>query len=224
MTHTVASSHGYAPYEEAAARAQTRMTAAQRIGQILMGASQGLQASNSNASPFEAALQGFAGGYLGAQRSHQAAQEYAQKQVEAQQAREYQLIQQKHLEALTARESRPEKEAKQVETHAKPPWYLRPEWIDTPQGKAAQRKATHVAPGKEPKTPKPTVIKVRVPKGYSEQDYIGRIMQGPPEQPDQQEAWFQWVTGLVTGRGEADSDSIRRAASSVLRQIQSQRH
>lgn len=187
--------YGYAPYEESAVKSGVRNWLMQGG---LSNAFGGLGAVPGGANFGTAFLA--AAGRSGVLQGHasEAARAYAQKQVEARQAREHQIIQEKYLEALTTKAGQPEKT---VETHAKPPWYLRPEWKGTPEGKAAADKANHIAtktpkpPAKsKPDKPPPVFIQKNVrlinamdPNDKDDIELLNQIMKNPPT-PEEGEA------------------------------------
>ena len=130
------------PYAELAAQGKARMSTLQRIAEFLAATSAGIGASYGiHDNPFAGGLVGFGAAYGAGRHSQRAAEEYAQKKIDLEQARE---LRQYQIEKLKKPEKGP--------TVPQAPWYLQPEWKETPEGKAARAKAEHVASGAPKKT------------------------------------------------------------------------
>ena len=99
--------YGYAPYEEAAAMGQARLSTSQR----LLAALSGLGAVRPGAGFGEAFLQGLGGSarnvYLAQTQAQNAAQQYAERQIEAERQRQRDELYKKAVEADVAAKSRP---------------------------------------------------------------------------------------------------------------------
>ncbi|HSE46913.1 MAG TPA: hypothetical protein VLA89_16460, partial [Gemmatimonadales bacterium] len=99
--------YGYAPYEEAAAMGQARLSTSQR----LLAALSGLGAVRPGAGFGEAFLQGLGGSarnvYLAQTAAQNAAQQYAERQIEAERQRQRDDLYKKAVEADVAAKSRP---------------------------------------------------------------------------------------------------------------------
>lgn len=221
--------YGRAPFHESAFKKALRLLSygAAGVGDIPQGANFG-----------EGLLAGFAGGAQRASAAQQAAQEYAERRRQRDQDEEESLARRSYMEAQTEALRRPPKPEKAPETHDKAPWYMRPEWRTTPEGIAAQRKASHIEPKepKEAKPPKPDTIPRRIPSGYSEADVISQIeapqpfevaYESDPRKRAEAQAKYQrflaFLASIAAGRGEADSPDIRRAAQLRLNAMERDR-
>ena len=118
--------YGYAPYEEAAAMGQARLSTSQR----LLAALSGLGAVRPGAGFGEAFLQGLGGSarnvYLAQTQAQNAAQEYAQRQVDMEMRRRHEDLYERQLNAQEAAASRPPKPekpaAKTIDTMTPEEW------------------------------------------------------------------------------------------------------
>lgn len=91
--------YGEAPYAEAAAKGQARISMMHRLGQIFAGAGAGVHAAQGAGNPFEAGALGFAGGFGQANAARQAAEAYAMKKIEAENQRRHQALQEQLTQA-----------------------------------------------------------------------------------------------------------------------------
>lgn len=228
--------YGSAPYAEAAQQARFRLGTRDRILAALSGLSAVPRGAN-----FGTAFLAAAGGSARATwAAKQAAMNYAQRQMDQEQrdadraalqadreARTQTYLKNseaynKHLQTLEK-----QAQANQGTKYGPLPWYLRPEWKDTPEGKAAAAKATHISQGKAPAGPKPPKPSPRrIPAGLhkTEADLI-RETQWVPKTPQEAAAmpdFIQHLTDIMNGRAEADSPALRRAAQMRLNQIQNE--
>jgi hypothetical protein len=209
------SKYGTAPYEESRRKAESRFS----LMNILTGALSGLSAG-PGLNPFYSAGRGFAASYGRRSAAQRAAQEYAMK-MQSQEQR-----QQEHAD-LEAVRKKPPPPPKDTPPEKDPrPWFYQPKHWNDPGAEAQRRKAEHIPTGKgptakgtsakapaTPKPPKPMVIRRRVPTGKglpTEQQIIDSIMESTD---------LNSLTPYVTGRGSADSESIRRAAQMRTGQI-----
>lgn len=169
--------YGYAPYEEAAAKGTARVSLMQRLGQIFAGAGQGIAASQNAQNPFEAGALGFAGGFGQANAARQAAEAYAMKKIEAQQAQEMRDYQKQNiLSEIKARE-KPPAPPKPDRQFGPRPWYEDPALANDPNAIAARQKATHISPPKPAKVEKPPKLRPAV------QNMLDAIQTADPNNP-----------------------------------------
>lgn len=147
-------SYGYPPYAEASAKGQARMTALSRIAQLLAGAGQGIAGVRPGVGPLGSLATGFSRSYILSSAAHRAADEYAMKQQQAEEASRSRAIQDRLNEAYATRAERPEKPEPPPKDPR--PWYLQPDYRDTPEAQAARKKAEHIGGGDG--TPKPPKV------------------------------------------------------------------
>ena len=215
------SNYGSAPYAEAQARAQLRLGLRDRLLAGLSGLG-GVHPGMNFGQAFLAAAGGSARATWAAK---QAAMNYAQRQtdqeIHRQQAETY------RMQTEAALKEKPPKPP--PEPYSKAPWYEDPRYADTPGAKAAREKATHI-PTKTPKAPvapkppKPTPTRIPARLHKTEGDLL-REIQWEPKTPKEVSAlpqFIQHLTDIMTGRAEADSPALRRAAQMRLNQIHSQ--
>jgi hypothetical protein len=145
--------YGYAPYQEASNKGQARMSVLQRIAGALAGAGQGIQASEPGAGAGNL-FTGFSRSYILSNASKRAAEDYAMKQQQAEEASRSRAIQDRLNEAYATRAERPEKPEPPPKDPR--PWYLQPDYRDTPEAQAARKKAEHIGGGDG--TPKPPKV------------------------------------------------------------------
>ena len=198
------------------------------IAQALAGAGQGLASAPANASPFESLAMGFAGSYGAANAARQAAEQYAQRKLEAEQAQEERQLRQGLIEAQTERLKRPEPPKEPKRTIADD---IRD--AEVALGRKLTEKELQIKLGiyKEPKEPtkpeKPKVVPTRIPATLhkTEADLLREISWSPSNAKEVQAlpAFIQHLTDIMTGRAEYDSPDLRRAAQMRLNEIQGQR-
>jgi hypothetical protein len=107
--------YGSAPYAEAANQGRARMSTLQRIAMLLAGAGQGIQSVQSGHGPLAAGLTGFSRSYIMGNASKRAAEEYAMKQQQAEEARKSREILDAERLARTKRLEKPEPGPKPVD-------------------------------------------------------------------------------------------------------------
>jgi hypothetical protein len=136
------SPYGTPPYAEAAAKGRARMSTLARIAQLFAGAGQGLTGVRPGWGPAANFFGGFGQSYGAASASRRAAEEYAQKQMDAQAEANHRKVQDALLEAQTKALGKPEKQPPEF---GPKPWYMAlPE--GDPTREAMIKKESYVKP------------------------------------------------------------------------------
>lgn len=154
-------SYGYGPYEEAALAGQARLNWRQRA----LGALQGLAFVRPGATPAEAFTQGLGGAARGISQAQMAAQEYAERQVAAEERRRKDEIWRLSIES--AAKDKPEKptptpkpEPKTIDNMTPEEWKQRIQReAELAKAKAAGRPTPKGGVVKAPAAPKPAASK-----------------------------------------------------------------
>jgi hypothetical protein len=179
-------------------------------------AAAGAGAVQGNTNILQSFLAGVGGGANARSKAEEAAREYAMKQAQMEEAAQQRQVQQDYIRALTERAKKKTKLQIAEETLGRP-------LTDVERAKVA---GTYIAPqkAKTPKEPKPLKItRHGFTQTHTEQDYlndIGRDMS--LMKPDEAAKFQSWLVSVYTGRAAGDSETLRRAAGSRLRQIQAE--
>jgi len=183
---------GFAPYEEATIKARMRLSGIQNAISSALGGLGAVPPGANFGTAFLAASGRSSQLYNESQR---AAEQYAMKQIEAERDRESRLA----LEEARKKPPKPTKPTKDEEA-------IR--ILGRPLTEVERRKlaGVYIAPARPSigkKTAKPVKIPRRIPAGVTEQEIIDSINAVTDDKV---------LTAYFTGRAQADSPEIRRAA------------